>query len=399
MSLARDFRPQKLSQIIGQNDITDIFTNLIKNSKLPHSLFFGPAGCGKTTMARAIANEAGSEFFELDAANFKSDDIRKILARFDGSFIKPLIFIDEFHRLSKTQSETLLVPMESEKCIIMGATTENPKFVISSGIRSRMMIFEFKALDKSGLTALLNEVRQTMKFSIDEVATELLISSSAGDARSLLNLLEYALAVDSKNIDLSTLKTLRAAKMSEGANSADTHYELISAMIKSLRGSDIDAAIYYLARLIDAGEDAAFIARRMVIFASEDIGNANPNALNLAVSAMSAVSKIGYPEARIILSQAAIYLASSPKSNSAYMAINRAIDFVQNEPPLPIPRYLINSAPEKKDYLYPHDFGGWVQQRYLSRSGDGDEVVFYKSNQIGFEQTLKQWIDKLKGAK
>ena len=259
-----------------------------------------------------------------------------------------------------------MIPMEEKKCIIIGATTENPKFSVSSGIRSRMMIFEFKPLSYRDLELLLADIQKSVYFEIDESAKDYLISSSGGDARSMLNLLEYALSVD-KNINLKILKTLRCSSFSEGSSSKDTHYNLISAMIKSLRGSDIDAAIYYLARLIAAEEEPEFLARRMVIFASEDIGNANPNALNVATNTMLAVSKIGYPEARIILSQCAIYLASSPKSNSSYKAINFALDYISKNPALPVPPYLINTNEAKKDYLYPHDFGGWVEQKYMQK--------------------------------
>jgi putative ATPase len=280
--------------------------------------------------------------------------------------------------------------MEEKKCIIIGATTENPKFTVSSGIRSRMMIFEFKPLSYDDLEKLLNDIQKSIYFQINQDAKEYLISSSSGDARSMLNLLEYALNID-KNISLKTLKTLRCSSFSEGISSKDTHYNLISAMIKSLRGSDVDAAIYYLARLIAAGEEPEFLARRMVIFASEDIGNANPNALNIATNTMLAVSKIGYPEARIILSQCAVYLASSPKSNSSYKAINLALDYIAKNPALPVPPYLINTDPAKKDYLYPHDFGGWVEQKYMQK-----DIKFYHSSGIGFEQTLDDWLSKIK---
>lgn len=389
MDLANKFRPKNLADIIAQDDIKGVFEKFITAKKIPHSLFFGSAGCGKTTFARVIANEMNYEFFEFDGANLKIDDIRKIIAKFDGSLYKPLIFIDEFHRLSKTQQETLLIPMEAYKCIIMGATTENPKFVISSAIRSRIMIFEFKALTHENLQILLNSICAKLKFKISKEAANYLISSSCGDARSMLNLLDYALMIDD-DISLRTLKILRSQSQSEGANSDDTHYNLTSALIKSMRGSDIDASIYYLARLINGGEEPTFIARRMVIFASEDIGNANPNALNLAVSAMQAVSKIGYPEARIILAQCAVYLASSPKSNSSYEAINNALAFVRSKEALQIPKYLLNTDKAHEDYLYPHDFGGWVNQAYTS-----EPVEFYHSKEIGFESTLTQWHSKI----
>lgn len=272
----------------------------------------------------------------------------------------------------------------------MGATTENPKFVVSSGIRSRTMIFEFKPLSRDDLTKLLALVQNELKFEISDEAINYLISSSLGDGRSLLNLLDFALTIEN-NISLDTLVVLRSQSQVEGASSSDTHYELTSAMIKSLRGSDIDASLYYLARLINGGEDPTFIARRLVIFSSEDIGNANPNALNLATNTMLAVSKIGYPEARILLSQCAVYLASSPKSNSSYKAINDALDYVKQNEPLQIPKYLINSDPQKKDYLYPHDFGGWVEQEYMSK-----KLKFYKSGGVGFEKTIDEWLEKIK---
>lgn len=388
MNLANKLRPKSLDNIYGQNKIIDIFKKLIANDKIPHSLFFGPAGTGKTTLAKAIALAMNYEFYEFDGANFKAENLRKILAKYDNSLLKPLIFIDEFHRLSKNQQEILLIPMERQKCIIMGATTENPKFIVSSGIRSRMMIFEFSMLSDEDLEKMLENLQKNLEFEINEDAKKYLISSSAGDARSLLNLLDFALGV-SKDINLDLLKTLRSSAQGEGANSADTHYALISPFIKSMRGSDVDAALYYLARMINAGEDAAFIARRMVIFASEDIGNANPNALNLAVSTMQAVSLIGYPEARIILSQCAVYLASSPKSNSSYKAINFALEFVKQNA-RPVPEYLINTSPKAHYYKYPHDFGGWVEQDYM-----GFSQKFYESNQIGFEKTLSDWHSKI----
>lgn len=390
MNLAAEFRPNSLDTIIGQRHITKVFEKFIIADNIPHSLFFGPAGCGKTTMARVVASVMNYDFYEFDGANVKSDDVRKIIAKYSDGLLKPLIFIDEFHRLSKTQQETMLIPTESQKCVLMGATTENPKFVVSSGIRSRMMIFEFTAVTNDDLECLLKRVRDKLEFTIDNDAKNYLISSSGGDARSLLNLLEYALCVEN-HITLKMLKTLRPSSQGEGISSADVHFDLASPFIKSLRGSDVDAAIYYLARMIVAGEEPAFIARRMVIFASEDIGNANPNALNLAVSTMQAVSKIGYPEARIILAQCVVYLACSPKSNSSYVAINTALKYVIESEPEGIPRYLINTDDAHENYLYPHDFGGWVEQKYKF-----NDEIFYESKLIGFEKTLDEWLKKIK---
>lgn len=387
---ALKFRPTTLDEFCGQNEIVEVFKKFIQKDKIPHSMFYGVAGCGKTSFARIVAKAMNYEFYEFDGGNLKIDDFRKILKQHENSLIKPLFFIDEIHRLSKTQQEALLIPMENYTAIVIGASTENPFFTLSSGIRSRSMLFEFKPLSFDDFDKLLTNVSKSVSFTIEKDAKEYLFKSSSGDARSLLNLLEFAITIDT-NITLTNLKTLRSNSVSEGVSSDDTHYNLASALIKSLRGSDIDASIYYLARLISAGESADFIARRLVIFSSEDIGNANPNALNLATNTLTAVSKIGFPEARIILSQCVVYLASSPKSNSSYMAINEAMSYVKTEPKLDIPKHLINTLPEKKEYLYPHDFGGWVKQIYISKP-----IKFYKSKGIAFEKNLDEWLEKIK---
>ncbi|KEA45341.1 ATPase AAA [Campylobacter mucosalis] len=387
---ALNFRPKTLDEICGQSEIVAVFKKFIANEKIPHSIFYGLAGCGKTSFARAVARAMSYDFYEFDGGNLKVDEFRKILNNYKNALNKPLFFIDEIHRLSKTQQEALLVPMENYAAIIIGASTENPFFTLSSGIRSRSMLFEFKPLNSADFEKLLLNVQKNVNFSIENDAKEYLFKSSGGDARSFLNLLEFALTIDT-NVTLQNLKILRANAVSEGVSSDDTHYELASALIKSLRGSDIDASLYYLARLINAGESADFIARRLVIFASEDIGNANPNALNLATNTLIAVSKIGFPEAKIILSQCVVYLASSPKSNSSYLAINKAINYVKTEPKLEIPKYLINNSPDKKFYKYPHDFGGWIEQKYLEKP-----LKFYESKRIGFEKTLDEWVEKIK---
>lgn len=391
MDLARTFAPKNLDEIVGQKEIINAFKTFIKADKIPHSLFFGPPGCGKTTLAKLIATQKNYEFYSFDASNLKLDEIRKILS--NSGLFTPLIFIDEFHRLNKTQQDALLVPIENGECVLMGASTQNPKFSVTSGIRSRVMVFEFKHLSAQDLEILINKIKSKLDFSIDDDAQDYLINSSSGDARSLLNLLDYALILN-KHISLNTLKTLRQSYQGEGVNSKDCHYELISALIKSMRGSDIDAGLYYLARLLNAGEDAAFVARRFVIFASEDISNANPNALNLAVSTMQAVSKIGMPEASIILAQCLIYLSSSPKSNASYLAIKQALKFVKENQNHKIPPYLINHDTQIKNYLYPHDFGGWVEQDYLPK--ELKNLSFYQSKQIAFEKTLSEWLAKIK---
>lgn len=389
MSLALTFRPNNLDEILGQYELVEVFKKFIAMQKLPHSLFFGVAGSGKTSFARAVAKEFGFDFYEFDGGNFKLEELRKILENYKNSLYKPLIFIDEIHRLSKTQQEMLLIPMENYRLILIGASTENPYFVLSQGIRSRSMLFHFKALSVEELELLLKKVQKNLNFTLDDDAKDFLLKS--GDARSMLNLIEFVLVLEQKHINLKNLKKLRNTANSEGVNSKDTHYLLASALIKSLRGSDVDAALYYLARLIDGGESADFIARRLVIFASEDIGNADSKALILATSTLEAVKNIGYPEARIILAQCVIYLASAMKSNSSYKAINEALHFVRNNPPLPIPAYLNNNAPQSKDYLYPHDFGGYVEQKYLSQA-----LKFYYSKGIGEEKILLENLRKLK---
>ena len=391
LNLTTILQPKELDEFVGQSHLLSKdkpLYKLLKKGELFHSIFFGPPGCGKTTLAKICAKLSNSSFYYLDATSLKVEEIRKILQKYKNTLLKPLIFIDEIHRLSKNQQEVLLLPMEKKECIIIGASTENPYYTLTSGIRSRVMLFEFKPLTNKELKSLVELAQKRVNFSISDEAKEFLIYSSSGDARSLLNLLEFALSIE-KDISLKTLKLLRNKPVSEGVNSKDTHYDIISAMIKSIRGSDVDAALYYLARAIEAGERADFIARRLVILSSEDIGNANPNALSLATNTLTAVSHIGYPESRIILSQCVIYLASSPKSNSCYKAINEAQKFVKQNPTLEIPSHIKQNC---KEYLYPHDFNGYVKQKYMQKS-----VKFYKSRDIGFEKTLNEWLKKIIG--
>jgi len=387
-NLALILRPNSFDEILGQKDLVELFKKFVAMQKLPHSIFFGVAGSGKTSFARVIAKEFGLDFYEFDGGNFRLEELRKILDNYKESLYKPLIFIDEIHRLNKTQQEMLLIPMENYRCILIGASTENPYFVLSSGIRSRSMLFEFKPLDSQQIELLLSRVQEKLNFSLEQEAKEFLLKHT--DARAVLNLLEFALVLDSKHIKLENLKKLKSHIHNEGSSSKDTHYLLSSALIKSLRGSDVDASLYYLARLIDAGESADFIARRLVIFASEDIGNADINALNLATNTLIAVQNIGYPEARIILSQCVVYLASTFKSNSSYKAINKALSYVQNNPALEIPSYLDNKS---KDYLYPHDFGGFVEQKYLSKA-----LKFYESSGKAGEAKLEESLKQIKNS-
>lgn len=390
-SLSLKYRPKRVDEFFGQSHIvaknSPLFI-LISQKSIPHSFFFGPPGSGKTTLAKIVANELGFDFFELNATNIKLEDLRKVLYRYENSLLKPLIFIDEVHRLNKIQQEFLLPIMEQNSALILGASTENPYFALTGAIRSRSMLFEFYALKKDELRAILERVLGDNRVECLNSSRDFLVDSSNGDARAMLNLLEFGYKADRK-LSLEVLKKIRAHSLGEGCSDGDTHYNLISALIKSIRGSDENASIYYLARLIEAQESPEFIARRLVILASEDIGNANPNALNLATSTMVSVSKIGYPEARIILSQCVIYLSASPKSNSSYMAVNRALDHIQKDGVDEVPE---NIKEFNKNYLYPHDFGGWVDQIYTKK-----RVEFINwDRSIGFEKTLKEWLQKIK---
>lgn len=390
LNLALKYRPKTLDELIGQSHLLSenaILRKLITSDTLSHTFFYGPPGCGKTTLARVISSLLDKPFYEMNATTLKIEDLRKIFKEYTNALQKPLIFIDEVHRLSKNQQEVLLPFMENQAALIIGASTENPYYSLTAAMRSRSHLFELKAIHEQELHTYLDKLIQLENLTIEDNAKEYLVFSSGGDVRAMLNLLESAGAVES-TITLNTLKQIRPHAMQAGSAESESHYELTSAMIKSIRGSDIDASIYYLARLIDGGEPAEFIARRLAILASEDIGNANPPALNLASSTLNIVKHIGYPEARISLSQLVIYLASSPKSNSAYMAINSALKDIASGGIHPIPSHIKTHA---KAYLYPHDFDGWVEQSYLTVP-----KKYYDTKQIGFEKTLWQWHEKIK---
>ena len=389
-NLANLLRPTTLDKFVGQSHIIapdKVLYKLIKTKEIPHLFFYGKPGTGKTSLAKIIAKEINTDYYYFNATTIKVEDLRKVFDRYKNALIKPLIFIDEVHRLNKNQQEVLLPIMENYDAYIIGASTENPFFTLTNAIRSRSFLFEFEAFKRDELIQILTFAQKEAQIALNDDCIDYLINSSSGDARAMLNLLEFAYKCNS-DITIETLKQLRQNVIGDGVSSSDTHYDLASAMIKSLRGSDVDAALYYLARLIDGGESVDFITRRMVIFASEDIGNANPNALNLAVSTMHACNKIGYPESRIMLGQCAIYLASCPKSNSAYMGINKALNEVKNGKILDIPKH-INS--QHDGYKYPHDFGGYVKQDYLS-----DDIHLYESSNIGYEKTLNEWLKKIK---
>ena len=390
MLLALKYRPSILDEIIGQEALLGAkapLRKLIEADALPHLFLYGPPGCGKTTLARVIASTLHRPFYELNGTTLKVEALRKIFKEHTHALQKPLVFIDEVHRLSKNQQEVLLPYMESYAALIIGASTENPYYSMTSAIRSRSHLFELKSIESSTMAKQLERIVTKEGFLLDEDAKTFLVSSSTGDLRAMLNLLESASHIGSP-ITLETLKSIRPHAIQAGSSEADSHYDLTSAMIKSIRGSDVDAGIYYLARLISGGEPPEFLARRLAILASEDIGNANPHALTLAASTLTIVKNIGYPEARIPLAQLVVYLASSPKSNSAYEAINAAQKAIVNGEIYPVPEHLKTHS---DTYLYPHNYGGWTAQSYLEK-----DLIFYRSKGSGFEKNLDAWVKKIK---
>ncbi|WP_418640928.1 replication-associated recombination protein A [Sulfurimonas sp. ST-27] len=390
MDFTHLLRPVNFDEMTGQEHLTAKdapLRVLCEKEVLGHSFFYGPAGVGKTSLARVIAKTMQLPFYEFNATSLKVEQLRKIFDQYKNALQKPLIFIDEVHRLSKNQQEVLLPVMENNSVLIIGASTENPFYSLTSAIRSRSMLFELKSISHAGLEKLLLRALNKTNIVLEEDAKEYLIASSGGDARAMLNLLEFAANIN-ETVTLELLQSLRPNALQAGSSEDGVHYDLTSALIKSIRGSDADAAIYYLARLIAGGESADFIARRLVILASEDVGNANPQALTLATSCLTSVSKIGYPEARIILAQAVIYLCASPKSNSAYLAINKALKSVKEGNIAEIPKNITNN---NENYLYPHDFGGYVEQNYLAKP-----MHFVEFKEIGYEKKMKEWIKIIK---
>jgi len=382
-------RPKTFEKLRGQEHLCSQdapLRVLTQKGVLGHSFLYGPAGCGKTSLARIVANEMQLPFYEFNATSLKIEQLREIFKRYTNTLQKPLIFIDEVHRLTKTQQEVLLPVMENNSVVIIGASTQNPFFSLTSAIRSRSLLFELYPLTEVALSQIALDALNDADVTYEEDALNYLIKSSGGDARAMLKLLEFALEVE-PTLTLKALKALRPNAIQSGSSESSMHYDLTSALIKSMRGSDMDATIYYLARLIEGGESADFIARRFVIFASEDVGNANPNALNIAASCLSSVEKIGFPEARIILSQTALYLTSSPKSNASYLAINKALQSVRDGLILDIPKNIVQ---QKENYLNPHDFGGYVKQNYLTQP-----LHFVELKEIGYEKKMKLWSEEI----
>lgn len=413
--LAERVRPQNLDEFQGQQALLGKgkpIRLMIDNDTLSSFILWGPPGTGKTTIAKIIARQTKSEFFQINAVSSGVKEVREIIgiaAKNKESFKRTILFIDEIHRFNKSQQDALLSAVESGLIILIGATTENPSFEVIPALRSRVRIYVLDELSKTDLENILNNAISTDDFlrslNIKEIDTEFLIYASGGDARSLLNIFEAAVTHEfiKEEIIISkeVIENIIQRKNIIYDKAGEEHYNVISAFIKSLRGSDPDAALYWMARMLEGGEDPLFIARRMIIFASEDIGNASPNALLLAEAVFSAVDKIGMPEARIILAQGAAYLASSQKSNASYMGVEKALSDVRNKPLYPVPIHLRN-APTKlmkelgygKEYQYPHDFDNhFIEETYLPE--ELKNTQYYHPTENGQEKNLKDRLRQL----
>ncbi|HMU42421.1 MAG TPA: replication-associated recombination protein A [Ignavibacteriaceae bacterium] len=410
--LAERVRPKKLEDFKGQQEILGKgkpIRLMIENDTLSSFILWGPPGSGKTTIAKIIAEKTGAEFFQLNAVSSGVKDIRSVIERSienKNHHKRTILFIDEIHRFNKAQQDALLNSVESGSLILIGATTENPSFEVIPALRSRARVFVLHELTKEELTQILNNAIGNDEFlshlKIEEVDNEFLIYLSGGDARAMLTILEAAVVqeLNSEHIKVSkeVLENVVQKKNILYDKAGEEHYNIISAFIKSIRGSDPDAALYWMARMLEGGEDPLFIARRMIVLASEDIGNASPNALVLAEAVFSAVEKIGMPEARIILAQCVTYLASSPKSNSSYQAIEGALAEVRNGNLHPVPLHLRNAPTTLmknlsygKDYKYAHNFENhFVEDNYFPKELEGKQ--FYLPTENGQEKKIKEWL-------
>lgn len=408
--LAERMRPSKLEDLVGQEHLVGeggVIRKTIQSGNIPSMIFWGPPGVGKTTIANIIANEVKKPFHVLSAVSAGVKDIREIIDK-ARSAPRSILFIDEIHRFNKSQQDALLGAVEKGIITLIGATTENPSFEVNSALLSRSQVYTLNALEEKDLLKLVNQAltkdEELKKRDVEIKEHRALFQLSGGDARKVLNLLELVVDsdVEGKVIITDDLVTnVAQKKIAIYDKSGEQHYDIISAFIKSIRGSDPNAAIYYLARMVEGGEDVRFIARRMLILASEDIGNANPTALVIANNTFQAVDVIGYPEARIILAQCAVYLASSAKSNASYMAIENAIGVVRETGDLPVP-LAVRNAPTKlmkdmgygKGYQYAHDYdGNFISTEFLPEKISGQK--FYEPGKNAREDELRKYLRSL----
>lgn len=419
--LAERLRPKDLDEYIGQQHLVGpgaVLRKMIDSGRISSFILWGPPGVGKTTLAQIIAHRLETPFYTLSAVTSGVKDVRDVIERAkNGRFFSqasPILFIDEIHRFSKSQQDSLLGAVETGVITLIGATTENPSFEVIRPLLSRCQLYVLKSLDKEDLLKLLHRaITQDVELSkrhIEVQETEAILRYSGGDARKLLNILELVVESDSEEtVVITNEKVIERLQQNPLAYDKDgeMHYDIISAYIKSIRGSDPDGALYWLARMIEGGEDPAFIARRLLISAAEDIGLANPNALLLANAAFEAVMKIGWPEGRIPLAEVTVYLATSAKSNSAYEGINRAIELVRQTGNQPVPLHLRN-APTKlmaqlgygKDYKYAHNYEGhFVEQQFMPDELKDTRIWYPQNNASEIklkERMLSLWGNKYK---
>jgi len=420
--LASRLRPTKLEEVVGQQHIIGkdkLLYRAIKADKLQSVIFYGPPGTGKTTLAKVIAQTTSAEFMQINATSAGKKDMEAVIEKakqLQGMYGKrTILFIDEIHRFNKGQQDYLLPFVEDGTVTLIGATTENPYFEVNGALISRSIIFELKPLEKEDIKTLLHRALEDMEKGMgayravaDEEALEFLADVSNGDARSALNAIELGILTTERSADGLIHITLDVAseciqkRVIKYDKNGDSHYDNISAFIKSMRGSDPDAAVYYLAKMLYAGEDVTFIARRIMICASEDVGNADPNALTVAVSAAQAVERLGMPEARIVLAQAVTYVASAPKSNAAYLAVDKALSVVRESRTAPVPTYLCDAHYKGAaklgrgiGYKYAHDYPNhYVEQQYLPDAYK--DMTFYEPTENGYEQTIREYFKKIK---
>lgn len=421
--LANRMRPKTLEEVVGQQHIIGkdkLLYRAIRADKLSSVIFYGPPGTGKTTLAKVIAGATKAEFVSINATAAGKKDMEAVVEQAKNSLgmygRRTILFIDEIHRFNKGQQDYLLPFVEDGTIILIGATTENPYFEVNGALLSRSVIFELKSLDKEDIRILLrravtDEERGMGAYHavLEPDAEDFLADISNGDARAALTAIELGVLTTERSEDGKIHITLDVAQECIQKRAVrydkmgDQHYDTISAFIKSVRGSDPDAAVYYLSRMLYAGEDIRFIARRMMISASEDVGNADPNALNVAVSAALAVERIGMPEARIILAQAATYLASAPKSNASYLAVDRATECMKQTMTAPVPVHLQDAHYKGSEklghglgYLYAHNYPNhYVEQQYLPDALKDE--VFYEPTEIGYEKQIKEHLQFLRG--